>query len=70
MKSRDTKSSDAILKSVNEHGVELRFANKKTNTWPGWHTPLGKRGFWVGTSQNHKYLGVSPDPQKLELLEF
>jgi len=63
---------DARLKSTNQFGIELRFAAKKSDTWPSYHAraPLGKRGYWYGEEKSHSYLGISPDPSELELYGF
>lgn len=51
---------DAKLIRTTEY-VELRYAARKSDTWPGYHdtAPLGKRGYWVGTHGLHTYLGSS-----------
>ena len=42
---------------------DLYYARKKTDTWPGYHesNPLGKKGYWYGTTMVHKHIGVSKD---------
>jgi len=54
---------DAKLIVETPDGKEIRYANKRNETWPGYHetAPLGKRGFWYGDHQLHKYIGVSHD---------
>lgn len=64
---------DAKLLMENRHGVELRHASRKTDTWPGYHEslPLGKAGYWMGTERDHRYLGRSmPDERELEFYEL
>ena len=52
---------DAKLISEIEFGVQLRFANRKSDTWPGYPKtcPLGYRGYWVGTYRSYRYIGPS-----------
>lgn len=40
--------------------IEIRYATRKSDTWPGYHEtcPLGKKGFWAGTEQEHKHIGT------------
>ena len=38
---------------------EIYYARSVQDTWPGWAAPLGKRGYWYGTSENHKHIGTS-----------
>lgn len=53
---------DAIQIDRNEHGLELRWAGRKSDTWPGWFSPLGKRGYWLGNEREHTYQGRT-DPR-------
>ncbi len=65
----ETETTDAKLIRENDHGVELRRASRKAQTWPGYHesAPLGKAGYWLGTHQSHEYLGRDmPDDSYLE----
>lgn len=60
---------DARLIRENEHGLELRLATRRAQTWPGYHesAPLGKAGYWIGTHRSHAYLGrTKPSERQLE----
>lgn len=50
---------NAKLIATNPHGLELRYARQKTDTWTGYDEslPLGKVGYWAGTERTHVYLG-------------
>ncbi len=52
---------DAVLIRSNRHGLELRFAEDFTRTWPGYHGtwPLPQPGYWIGTERKHEHLGMS-----------
>ena len=54
MNTRDAK----LIETVGAH-IEIRYANRRAATWPGWHAsaPLGKRGYWVGNFASHRYAG-------------
>lgn len=55
--------AEAKLIAENEYGVELRYARRKADVWPGYDEtfPLGKAGYWLGTHQDHRYLGRTRD---------
>ena len=56
MKTRDAK----LIETVGAY-IEIRHANRRSDTWPGWDAsaPLGKRGYWVGNHASHRYAGQS-----------
>ncbi len=53
--------NDAQLICSNVHGLELRHAADRTQTWPGYHAtaPLDRPGYWLGTHGEHRYIGQS-----------
>lgn len=66
-------TKDAKLIQENEHGLELRHASRKSDTWPGYDKslPLGKAGYWLGTHRDHQYIGRSqPHEDYLECFGF
>lgn len=50
--------------------VDLYFARTKKDTWPGYDSscPLGKRGYWVGSHEYHRYLGPEKSAEVLSML--
>ena len=44
---------DAKLISTTTHGLELRRATRKAQTWPGYDCPLGRCGLWAGNGRRH-----------------
>jgi len=54
-------ANNAQLIRSNIHGLELRHAADRTQTWPGYHAtaPLDRPGYWMGTHREHRYIGQS-----------
>lgn len=63
-------NSVAKLKARHEDGRELRYAHKRTMTWPGDSEPLGLAGYWLETSDDLVHLGRSVNWNKMKKLGF
>lgn len=48
---------DAKLITENEFSVQVRYARRKSDTWPYWSAPLGLAGYWLGKHEHHTYIG-------------
>ena len=51
--SEKEKNMDAKLIGTSTHGLELRYATRKTQVWPGYDCPLSRCGLWVGNGRRH-----------------
>jgi len=62
------KDLDSKLVFENSYGVQIRYANTKSSTWPGWSETagLGKKGYWVGSFEEHRYIGNSKEDMERE----
>jgi hypothetical protein len=56
-----TIENNAELIRENRHGLQLRRAKDRTQTWPGYDAsfPLDRPGYWIGTHRKHDYVSTS-----------